>query len=98
MQTKDVADTMMILVHALIGDKMKAFIAGDLASIPVRVSMQGGMQPFPQMTEPGSTPHDLLSNFGRGRGGEGQRFGRNGRPGGGSNVFNRTRPRRSQRF
>jgi hypothetical protein len=90
-QTKDVADTMMILVHALIGDNMKAFVAGELASIPVRASLPGGL-PLARMREPEESPQQKLSKFGRGRQ-SGERFGPNGRPGGNPNLFGRTRPR-----
>jgi hypothetical protein len=41
-QTKDVADTMLILVHALIGDQVKAFINGELAELEMHMSQPGG--------------------------------------------------------
>jgi hypothetical protein len=59
-QTKDVADTMMILVHALIGDQMKARAAGELASLPLRMSQPAGQSAAP------SGPHAELSSFARG--------------------------------
>lgn len=64
-QTKDVADCMMILVHALIGNEIAAFINQDLADLQIRGAVPGGMPtPAEQAGEmSGGDPHQALRNW-----------------------------------
>lgn len=67
-KTKDVADTMAIVVYELIGDQMSAFIGQSLSNVPLGASAQGGMDPYQNTRE---ETHQALSAFGRGRSGAG---------------------------
>lgn len=64
-QTKDVADCMMILVHALIGNEIAAFINQDLAELPLRGAAPGGLPtPAEQAAEQsGGDPVSALRNW-----------------------------------
>ena len=75
-QTKDVADCMMILVHALIGNEIAAFINQDLSDLPLRGSMAGGLPtPAEQAAEvSGGDPMSAFRNVrGTGIPGSGRR-------------------------
>lgn len=67
-RTKDVADTMSILVYELIGDQIGAFIGKMLSDTPLGATAQGGMDPYAGARE---EAHQSLSAFGRGRSGAG---------------------------
>jgi hypothetical protein len=65
-QTKDVADCMMILVHALIGNEISAFIGEAFSSLSPRFGQQGG---FPTQAEQAAEdnlgdPVSALRNWG----------------------------------
>lgn len=60
-QTKDVADTMAIVVYELIGDVIGAFVGKSLADLPLVGANVGGTQPFAKEQDP---THEALSNFG----------------------------------
>lgn len=89
-QTKDVFDTMSILVHALIGNEIAAFIGRDLGNFRPRGSVQGGMPTQAEVAERTEKTFGALSGWGsrnstgympaRGRMGakSGNRFGRRG--------------------
>lgn len=65
-QTKDVADCMMILVHALIGNEISAFIGEAFASLKMRGGVQGGLPtPAEQAAEVSAgDPVNALRNWG----------------------------------
>jgi hypothetical protein len=68
-QTKDVADAMMECVMALIGDQIVS-LRSELGSMRPQGAMEGGMQPFPGMTQGHGDRNvfDQLSGFGKARG------------------------------
>lgn len=69
-QTKDVADCLMICTYALIGDQMAVFIRDALSSLGVGTSMQGGTtETMRRMAEQPHDPHSALSGLGGGRSG-----------------------------
>jgi hypothetical protein len=57
-QTKDVADCIMILVSALIGDQI-ATLMSQLGEMPLRGSVPGGIDPYKSFQEPA---HEALSS------------------------------------
>ena len=64
-QTKDVADTLMIVTADLIGDSMDAYVKRDLSATKLGGALQGGTQPQSQGLP---SPQELLSGTGRNRG------------------------------
>lgn len=68
-QTKDVADAMMECVMALIGDQIVS-LRSELGAMRPQGAMQGGMEPFPGMTQGQGDQKvfEQLSGFGRARG------------------------------
>jgi hypothetical protein len=84
-QTKDVADCMAIVTHALLGDTLAAFIGQALSDLPLVGTQQGGMATHQQEANPATQQtHEALSAFGRnsnparGRG-QGRGYARRGR-------------------
>jgi hypothetical protein len=65
-QTKDVADCMMILVHALIGNEISAFVGEAFSSLRMRGGAQGGLPtPAEQAAEVSAgDPINALRNWG----------------------------------
>jgi hypothetical protein len=65
-QTKDVSDCMMILVHALIGNEILAFIGEAFSSLQMRGGVQGGLPtPAEQAAEVSAgDPVNALRNWG----------------------------------
>jgi hypothetical protein len=65
-QTKDVADCMAIVTHALLGDTLAAFIGQALSDLPLVGTQQGGMATHQQEANPATQQtHEALSAFGR---------------------------------
>jgi hypothetical protein len=60
-QSKDIADCMMEVIHVLIGEQVNNFMHADLSNFRPRGALQGGVDPFPGMRE---DPAEALSNFG----------------------------------
>lgn len=61
-QTKDVADCLMIVTYALIGDQMAAYLKKDLGSLHPGAAMQGGMRETERRAQE-ADPGAGLSNF-----------------------------------
>jgi hypothetical protein len=66
-QTKDVYDCLAATVYYLLGEQIQEYVGKALSRTP-SVSLEGGVDTFPQMRE---EAHDALAGLGRGRGGPG---------------------------
>ena len=64
-QTKDVADCVMILTYELIGEQMAPFLREMLGEMPVGGAASGGTLPHSTGPAGGADPRDALSSFGR---------------------------------
>lgn len=67
-QSKDIADCMMEVIHVLIGEQVNNFMHKDLSDFRPRGALQGGSDPFPKMRE--DDVMEALSRGGASRSGD----------------------------
>lgn len=79
-QTKDVADCVFECIYTIVGEQVNAFMMNDMSSMRVGGGLQGGMNPFPNMSRDETDPMAMMSGFARARGAG--RADMPGRPGG----------------
>jgi hypothetical protein len=69
-QSKDIADSMMEVIHVLIGEQVNNFVHGDLGNLRPGMAQQGGIDTFPNSYPDHEATERIaaLSAFGKARG------------------------------